>query len=214
MGEHRTHMPSTALSCRIEGSMSRAPGKFVVQHSSPGAALGTLDAFFVMRCFGSVSPEDIRASAKCGLITTGFRPEGAASIVVVDPTAAFPSEETRRTALDVSRETSSLGVGLAIVILGDGFWASAIRGVVTTLTSLSPTNTTPRKVVRYEEEAVDWAIETLGESPKYRPALLAALNQLKSTVTAPPPTSKSPPSTSKPPGALSKVPPSSKRRAG
>ena len=198
--------------------MSRAPGKFVVQHRSEGAAMGTLDAFFVMRCFGAVTPEDIRATLKCSLVTTAYRPEGVASIVAVDPTSTFPSEDTRRAALQVSRETSSLSVGLVIIILGDGFWASAIRGVVTTLTSLSPTNSTPRKVVRYEEEGVDWAIETVNESPsKYRSALLTALDQLKPAEMAPPPppTSKSPPpSTSKPPGAASKVPPSSKRRAG
>jgi hypothetical protein len=196
--------------------MSRAPGKLLVQHRSQSAAMGTLDGFFVMRCYGAVSPEDIRATLKCSEATSAYRPGSVASIVAVDPTSTFPSEATRRAALEVSRETNSLAVGLAIVILGDGFWASAIRGVVTTLTSLSAANTTARKVVRYEEEAVDWAIETIGESPqKYRAVLLAALNELKPAVTAPPPTpSKSPPAASKPPGVASKVPPSSKRQAG
>jgi hypothetical protein len=196
--------------------MSRVTGKLVVHHRSEGAAVGTLDAFFVMRCFGAVSPEDIQATRQCADILRAFRPEGGASIVAIDPTSTFPSEATRRAAIQVSRDTNHQALGLAIIILGDGFWASAIRGVFTTLASLSPTSSAhPRKVVRYEEEGVDWVIDILKESPqKYRAALLAALNQLKPTATAPPESSKEPPSTSKPPGAASKLPPSSKRQAG
>ena len=210
--------------------MSRATGKLVVHHCSQGVAMGTLDAFFVMRCFGAVSPEDIQATLKCSEILRASHPDGGASIVAIDPTFTFPSEETRRAALQVSRQTSEQKMALTLIILGDGFWASAIRGVVTTLTSLSPTTSEhPRKVVRHEEEGVDWVIEAIGESPeKYRSPLLAALAQLKPAVTAPPPSSKSPPpgskapapisrspgAASKAPAPISKVPPSSKRRSG
>jgi hypothetical protein len=73
-----------------------------------------------------------------------------------------------------------------VIVLGDGFWASAFRGILTTLTSLNQT-TYPKRVVRYEEEGVDWAIETLGESlPRYHAALLAGLTELKAGNTAPP----------------------------
>jgi hypothetical protein len=215
--------------------MSRATGKLVVHHRSEGVAMGTLDAFFVMRCFGAVSPDDIQATLKCGEVLKTYRPEGSVSIVVVDPTSTFPSEETRRAALDVTRQTSSQTLALAVIILGDGFWASAIRGVLTTLGSLSQT-THPRKIVRQEEKGVEWAIEVLAESPqKYRSPLLAALAQLRRAASTPPPSSMAPPGTSKPPGtiskaptpnskapegpskppeAISKVPPSSKRQSG
>ena len=197
--------------------MSRAPGKLVVHHRSPNTAMGTLDAFFLMRCYGSILPEDIKATLKCAEILRAFRPEGSASIVAIDPTSGFPSEEARRAAVNVSRETSSQTLALAIVILGDGFWASAIRGVVTTLNSLTKSSN-PRKVMRYEKEAVEWVIPTLGESTQlYEAALLSALDQLKPAETAPPPpfpTSTVPPSSAKKAGASSKVPPSSKRRAG
>jgi hypothetical protein len=187
--------------------MSRAIGKLVVQHRSQGVAMGTLDAFFVMRCFGAVLPDDINATVKCSEVISAYRPEGAISVVAIDPTSTFPSEETRRAALDVTRLTSSRTAAHVVIVLGDGFWASAIRGVLTTLNSLSQTNH-PRKVVRYEEEGVDWAIEALGDSAqKYRSVLLSALGQLKPAVTSPPPTSKSPPATSK-------APPSSKRQTG
>jgi len=189
--------------------MSRAAGKLVVQHRSEGVAMGTLDAFFVMRCFGAVSPDDIRATLKCHEVLQTYRPEGSVSIIAVDPNSGFPSEETRRAALEVTRFTNSTTLSVSIIILGDGFWASAIRGVLTTLGFLGqPTH--PRKVFRYEEEGVDWAIESIAESPqRYRSLLLAALEQLRPAATSPPPapTSKAPPTTSR-------IPPSSKRRAG
>jgi hypothetical protein len=194
--------------------MSRAPGKLVVHHRSSNVAMGTVDGFFLMRCFGSITPEDIKATMKCVPILRAARPEGSASIVAIEPTSGFPSEEVRRAAVNVSRETSAHTLALAIVILGDGFWASAIRGVVTTLNSLTKSSN-PRKVTRYEHEAVEWAISTLGESPQqYQGLLLTALEQLKPAVSAPPPPSTVPPSTPKNAGVISKVPPSSKRRAG
>jgi len=189
--------------------MFRAAGKLVVQHRSEGVAMGTLDAFFVMRCFGEVSPDDIRATLKCHEVLQAYRPEGSVSVVAVDPSSSFPSEDTRRAALEVTRFTNATTVAVAVIVLGDGFWASAIRGVLTTLGFLGqPTH--PRKIVRYEEEGVDWAIESIAESPeRYRSALLAALAQLRPAATSPPaaPTSKAPPTTSK-------IPPSSKRRTG
>lgn len=169
--------------------MSRATGKLVVHHRSQGVAMGTLDAFFVMRCFGETSPEDIYATLKCHEAIMLIRPGGSVSIIAVDPTSSFPSEATRRAALEVTRKTKPQSLGQVVIVLGDGFWASAFRGILTTLTSLNQT-TYPKTVVRYEEEGVDWAIERLGESlPRYRSALLAGLVQLKAGNTAPPPSS-------------------------
>ena len=207
---------------------SRAPSKLVVHHRSSGVAMGTLEGFFVMRCYGETTPEDIYATLKCHEAIIAVRPLGSISIVAVDPTATFPSEATRRAAVEVTRKTRPQTLGHVVIVLGDGFWASAIRGVLMTLTALSPTDTAhPRKVVRREEEGVDWVIEVLGESPqKYRSALLTALSQLRPAVmssppsNSPPPGSKAPAPTSRTPGTVSKappaskVPPSSKRRSG
>jgi hypothetical protein len=182
----------------------------MVHHRSPGVAVGTLDAFFLMRCFGPVSPDDIAATLKCSDVLNAYRPEGSVSIVAVDPTSAFPSEETRRAALDATRRTRALTAGHVVIVAGDGFWAGAIRGVLTTLASLAQTSF-PRKVVRYEEEGIDAAIEMLGESPqKYRAPLLVALSHLRARFSHPPPsnagTSSGP---SSPEG-----PPTSSRRTG
>jgi hypothetical protein len=180
-------------SCRIN-AMSRPVGKLMVHYRSPGVAIATLDVFFLMRCFGDIVPEDIRATLIGHEAIVAHQPRGSGSIVVVDPATTFPSEETRRVALEVTRKTNALTLVHALVVLGDGFWASAMRGVMTTIWSLSAAHH-PRKVVRNEEEGVDWVIETLGESaPTYRQPLLAALTHLRTSATIPAP----PPSSSKP----------------
>jgi hypothetical protein len=175
--------------------------------------MGTLDAFFLMRCFGPVSPDDIAATLKCSDVLNAYRPEGSVSIVAVDPTSAFPSEETRRAALDATRRTRALTVGHVVIVAGDGFWASAIRGVLSTLASLAQTSF-PRRVVRYEEEGIDAAIEMLGETTqRYRVPLLAALSHLRAGISYPPPSSNSN-STSGSPPSSPQAPPSSRRRTG
>jgi hypothetical protein len=194
--------------------MSRAAGKLVMHRRSSGAAIASLDAFFLMRCYGDVSPDDINASLETVEPVLAYRPQGGVSIIVIDPTASFPSEATRRAALEVTRKTSATTSAMIMVVMGDGFWASAIRGMLMTIGSLSQTTYT-RKILRYEEEAVDTAIDCIGESStKYRALLLSSLAQLKSMVASPPPASSNKPPSSKSPPLSSKAPPSSKRRAG
>ena len=161
---------------------SRPIGSLVVHRRSQGVAMGTLDGFFVMRMFGQASPEDIFATLECHEIILAVRPRGSVSIVAVDPTTSFPADATRRAAVEVTKKTAPHTLGHVVIVLGDGFWASAFRGALTTMNSLNRT-TYPKKVVRHEEEGVDWAIETLGESkPRYRFSLLGALDELRAGV--------------------------------
>ena len=166
-------------------AMFQPAGKLVVHHRSQGAVIATLDGFFLMRCFGNLTTGDVQATLKGHEAIIAVRPEGGGSIVAVDPTTSFPSEETRRAALEITRQTNAQTRCHVLVVLGDGFWASAVRGIMMTISSLTAA-THPRRVVRYEEEGVDWVIETLGESPsKYRQLLLASLAELKHGATAP-----------------------------
>jgi hypothetical protein len=166
--------------------MLQPAGKLVVHHRSQGAAIASLDGFFLMRCFGNLTAADVRATLIAHEAIIGTRPEGSGSIVAVDPTTTFPSEEMRRAALEVTRRANAQTRCHVLIVLGDGFWASAVRGIMMTISSLTAA-THPRRVVRYEEEGVDWVIATIGESPsKYRQLLLTSLAELKSGVTVPP----------------------------
>jgi hypothetical protein len=114
------------------------------------------------------------------------------SIIAIDPSAAFPSEGARAAAVEAAKQTKGTTVGYVMVVLGDGFWASAIRGVLTTQAYLSRVDH-PKKVVRHEEEAVDWAIEAVQEEPqKYRKVLLDALAEMKHAPVTSPSSSRAP----------------------
>jgi hypothetical protein len=159
----------------------------LVQRRSQGAAMGILDGFFVMRTFGETTPEDMYATVECHQIVLAERPQGAVAIVAVDPTTSFPSEAVRRAAGEVTKKTAAHVLGHVVIFLGDGFWASAFRGAFATMNSLNRT-TYPKTVVRHEEDGVDWAIETLGESkPQYRAALLSGLDELRAGGVVPKP---------------------------
>jgi hypothetical protein len=163
------------------------PGKLVVHHRSQGAAIGSLDGFFLMRCYGDVTREDVLASLLGHEAIVADYPQGSAAIVVVDPTTTFPSEDMRRAAHETTRKTTAQTLAQVLIVAGDGFWASAVRGIMMTIATLSNASH-PRKVVRHEEEGVDWVLETVKEpAAKYRPLLLAALAQLKAAATVPPP---------------------------
>ncbi len=171
--------------------------------------MGTLDEFFVMRGFGDISPDDIHAAVRCQEVIHNYRADGSVALIAVDPTLSMPSEASRRAMLEATRFAVPKTLSISLVVLGDGFWASAIRGVFTTLGFLSNAPY-PRQVFREEQKAVDWAIGSIGESrPKYGPALLDALAQLKPAAISPAPLASKlpPPPTSKPPS-------SSKRETG
>jgi hypothetical protein len=160
--------------------MSTLSGRLIFHHRSESAVIATLDGFFVMRCLGPMTPDHIHATQTAHKAALALRPAGVASIVAVSPSVTFPSEATRRAAAEVSRATTGEVASHVLILLGDGFWASAIRGVMTTLTSLS-SSTHPKNVVGSEEAGVRWTLETLGEPVhKYEKALLDAFQQMDS----------------------------------
>jgi hypothetical protein len=162
--------------------MPPVAGKLVLQYRSHGVSFATLDGFFLMRCFGEVTPEDLNATLKGHDAAITCRPAGSISLVAVDPTTSFPSEPTRHAAAEVTRKTAEQTSAQATIILGDGFWASAVRGILNTFNSVTPARH-PRNVFRHEEEAVEWIINTVGESTvTYRAAVLSGLHQLKTSV--------------------------------
>lgn len=97
-------------------------------------------------------------------------------MVVLDPITGLPTgDDVRKTAVDVLKKTQKHVLASATAFLGDDFWASALRGVLTTLDVLAG-SAKPQKTFRTPEQAVDWALAELGEPPCfYRSALLDAL---------------------------------------
>ena len=160
-------------------------GRLSLHYRSQSVCIGNIDGFFLMRCFGNLSSDDVRACLKAHTSALRHRPQGVGSVTVIDPTATMPSDETRRAINEVTKQTLEHALGSATVVLGDGFWASAMRGVMTTINLVSNPRH-PNKVFRHEAEAVEWVIKTLGESlPAYRRPLLDGLAQLQAVAKQP-----------------------------
>jgi hypothetical protein len=83
-------------------------------------------------------------------------PQGLSSIsFVVRGSYAMPNPEVRNELARLVREYAPLTAAAAIVVDGQGFLASAVRGVVTALTLVSP-GATKLNVFNSAREVADW----------------------------------------------------------
>jgi hypothetical protein len=134
----------------------------------------TLDRYLLMRCYGDVSAADIASTIDAHAVCRAYRGSDVASVVLIDRTTQFPSEQARSAAIEMIKKTQGKVASSATVVLGDGFWASALRGVLTTF-NLLPGTGHPTKTCSQTEEAVDWTLSVTGDDPSvYRKALIDA----------------------------------------
>lgn len=163
--------------------MERAAGDHRVQTRSDAACVVTLDRYLLMRCYGDVSAEDIASTIEAHAVCRSFRNSNVASVVLIDRTTQFPSEEARSACIEMIKKTQGKVASSVTVVLGDGFWASALRGVLTTF-NLLPGTGHPTKTCSQTEEAVDWTLSVTGDDAAvYRKALLDALESMAKPAT-------------------------------
>ena len=157
--------------------MQRPASGLQIQMRSRSACIATLDRFLLMRCYGNVSAADINATIDAhGICLTRGN---VASLVVIDPTTQFPSEEARTACIEMIKRTQGRVASSVTVVCGDGFWASALRGVLTTF-NLLPGTGHPTKTCRLPEEAVDWTLSVTGEDASlYRKPLLEGFQSMQ-----------------------------------
>lgn len=83
-------------------------------------------------------------------------PEGFSSVHVMIPGGtAMPTSEVRAELSRIINESAPHVAAGAALIAGDGFWASALRGLVTALTLLMPRSLAPR-IYAQQEPLADW----------------------------------------------------------
>lgn len=71
-------------------------------------------------------------------VTTRLRGERGSSVHLLDPSVGFPDSATRESLAKLSRDSANELGCMCVVLQGDGFWASAIRGFLTGLHTLAP----------------------------------------------------------------------------
>jgi hypothetical protein len=82
-------------------------------------------------------------------------PEGISTIHIISDSASIPTSEARSLFVEIMKQHSKKIACVAIVLLGGGFWASALRAAVTGMRMLAP-NTFPLHMYDNIEELKNW----------------------------------------------------------
>jgi hypothetical protein len=105
-------------------------------------------------------------------------PEGYGTVVLVEFPATLPPADVRRRAIELWRQKEHLILCQALVVEGEGFWASAMRGFMTGIYAVGRTRM-PKKACNDEREAAVFLEESLGAVVGEREALVAALGAVR-----------------------------------
>lgn len=84
---------------------------------------------------------DAAAVARLGQLTAQRRvqyPRGVSDIHVVKGNIGLPDAQTRQGLVQLMREVAPYMAALAVVVGGDGFWASTMRSLITGMRVLAP----------------------------------------------------------------------------
>lgn len=165
---------------RFAGTLDEMHGihEKAIHYSADDACVASLGPFILFRCFGDVRADAVNASLAAHKVALVARPEGVVSIVLIDSTTKFPSEEMRRAGVAVRKLTNGNVVGSVTIVAGDGFWASTVRGALTAINLLSG-SAYASKVFRDAPEGVRWGVEQTGAvSPARVKLVLDALETM------------------------------------
>lgn len=89
--------------------------------------------------FGPLSLADAPAFEAGCKLNTEQHPEGVSMINIMVPGGkSLPTAEARQELGRIMREYQGSSAEVVVVIPGAGFWASAVRGLITALTMLAP----------------------------------------------------------------------------
>lgn len=102
---------------------------------------------------GQVRAQEVVVNSACAHGLMQAFPDGIGLIVILPPHLRLPSEDERARMHEFYRVHRFKAV--AFVVLGDGFWASAVRGVLTAL-KLVGNRDYPTHVLRSGHAAVAW----------------------------------------------------------
>lgn len=118
---------------------------------APGAQLEALSAFSGVHAsygwknlaitlwFGPATLESLPVFERGCKAFCDAHPEGVSSVHIMVPGgSSMPTQEARTELARIMREYAHTAAGAAVVIPGAGFWASALRGLITALAMLAP----------------------------------------------------------------------------
>ncbi len=107
-----------------------------------------------MHCHGVATMRALEMSMR-GHESIRKRYDGVCLLLFVEAECVLPSPEVREAGAELTRKVAPHMRCQATVLLGEGFWAAAVRGFLTTATALTA-QAYPRRVFSTAGEAIRW----------------------------------------------------------
>jgi hypothetical protein len=140
-----------------------------VQHISEGCVIGTLDDIVLVVWTAQPRIEQVLELRKVlDLIATRYH--GGSSVHVLSNRPELPERRVRDEMARVTKDYADQSIASALVLDGDGFWASAMRGLATSLHFFGTKHDRFKlRVCATIEQAADWLVSVHNQRSR-RPA--------------------------------------------
>jgi hypothetical protein len=141
--------------------MGAVPNGLEIVHASPDFVVATFRNILIQRVTGEVTLDFIDKVQIGEKELLREYPEGYATIVIGELTAKLPSPEVRKKSMDLWKKCEAVILCQALIVRGDGFWASAVRAFMTGVYAVGRTRM-PKKSCDDALEAAVFVVDSVG----------------------------------------------------
>ncbi len=132
------------------------PNQYAIERfeADDGCAILTLEDTLLMHFRSVATPRTLEAALRANEAIRR-RYDGVCLLLFAEPECVLPSAEVREAGAEMTRKVAPFLRCQATVLLGEGFWAAALRGFLTTTSALT-LHGYPRRVFSGAGEAIRW----------------------------------------------------------
>ncbi len=147
---------SSAAALSTPPSIELPPGAAVVG-AAPDWCVATYGNVMLLHVHGHINAAFLGAALAGHHAALAVEPSGYGVIIVCEAGTKIPSGELREKAAVLRKQTQHMLRAQSLIIAGDGFFASAMRGVITGIVTLAQSRV-PFAMAGSEREAAEFVI--------------------------------------------------------
>ncbi|MAQ19704.1 MAG: hypothetical protein CMN30_33490 [Sandaracinus sp.] len=149
-----------------------------ILHQTSDLTLATFDDILLTVLQGPVTPEGLRRATEAGRVLGQQHRAGIGALTIIEADIPMPDGEARRVSAKLTKESDAWVKAQATVILGDGFWRSTARSVVTGILLLARGDR-PRRAFGEIDEGTRWIADEVGLPKERWERLVVFVDQLR-----------------------------------
>jgi hypothetical protein len=144
---------------------------------SPLTSVATFGETAITVVHSELTMESLRVAKAINAKICAQYPDGVLALTVVQSGIQLPNLELRNAASEAMAATRSRTRAAARIFLGDGFWLSSVRSVLTAIELLRPYDL-PKRTFADVPAATRWLAQLIHEDDAWIARLSEAVNQL------------------------------------